>query len=79
MVSGFVTKEYDELVSEEKRYYCLNCARSETEIPLVSLRYDGSRAWICSQCLPILIHQPGKLAGRMADAENFPPAEAGSH
>jgi hypothetical protein len=54
---------------------CLNCQRSETVIPLVALRYDGSQAWICSQCLPILIHQPQRLIGRLAGAENLSPAE----
>ncbi len=51
--------------------YCLNCLRPETVIPLVSLRYSGRGAWICSQCLPILIHNPQKLAGRLSGVENI--------
>lgn len=54
---------------------CLNCERPETATPLVALRYNGSQAWICSQCLPILIHQPQRLIGRLAGAENLKPAE----
>lgn len=54
---------------------CLNCGRPETAIPLVSLRYNGDQAWICSQCLPVLIHHPQRLAGRLANAENLEPAE----
>ena len=54
--------------------YCLNCKRPETVIPLVNLRYSGRQAWICSQCLPILIHNPQKLAGRLDGAENMNPA-----
>jgi hypothetical protein len=50
---------------------CLNCSRPETEMPLVSLRYSGSQAWICSQCLPVLIHHPKKLVGRLEGAENI--------
>ncbi|MCK6624100.1 MAG: hypothetical protein L6R45_02870 [Anaerolineae bacterium] len=53
---------------------CLNCNRPETVIPLVSLRYVGRPAWICSQCLPMLIHQPERLAGKLAGAEQFAPA-----
>jgi hypothetical protein len=53
---------------------CLNCERPDTAAPLVALRYNGSQAWICSQCLPILIHQPQRLIGRMAGAENLAPA-----
>ena len=45
---------------------CLNCQRPESLVPLVSLRYQGSSAWICSQCLPVLIHDPQRLAGRLA-------------
>ena len=54
---------------------CLNCGRPETVIPLVSLRYNGDQAWICSQCLPVLIHNPQRLAGRLANAEKLEPAE----
>jgi hypothetical protein len=55
--------------------HCLNCGRSEEMVPLVNLRYSGNQAWICSQCLPTLIHRPGQLAGKMANAENFTPLE----
>ncbi len=50
---------------------CLNCGRTESVIPLVSLRYDGEQAWICSQCLPILIHKPQNLAGKLKNAERI--------
>ena len=53
---------------------CLNCNRPETVIPLVNLRYAGQQAWICSQCLPVLIHQPQQLAGKLTGAENLEPA-----
>ena len=46
-------------------YACLNCSRSENEIPLVSLRYAGGQAWICSQCLPTLIHKPEQLTTKL--------------
>ena len=54
---------------------CLNCQRPESQVPLVSLRYQGSGAWICSQCLPILIHNPQRLAGQMVGAEHMQPAD----
>jgi len=56
-------------------YFCLNCERPETATPLVALRYNGGQAWICSQCLPVLIHQPQRLIGRLVGAENLTPAE----
>lgn len=55
--------------------FCLNCQRPESLVPLVALRYQSSSAWICSQCLPILIHNPHQLAGRLAAAESLTPAD----
>ncbi|MFH2101926.1 MAG: hypothetical protein ABIJ39_01025 [Chloroflexota bacterium] len=55
--------------------HCLNCNRSEQDIPLVSLQYRGDQAHICSQCFPMLIHAPGKLAGKLEGADSIPPAE----
>ena len=45
--------------------HCLNCNRSENEIPLVSLRFRGEGNWICSQCLPILIHNAHELETKL--------------
>jgi hypothetical protein len=54
---------------------CLNCSSSENNIPLVNLTYSGKDAYICSRCLPLLIHQPQTLIGKLEGAENIPPAE----
>lgn len=54
---------------------CLNCNRSEQEIPLVTLQYQGKQVYICSQCFPTLIHSPAKLAGELKDAEKIQPAD----
>ena len=52
---------------------CLNCHGTENERPLITLRYSGQPAWICSGCLPVLIHHPDqvahKLPGRPASNE----------
>lgn len=56
---------------------CLNCNRSDEEIPLVSLRYAGKQAWVCSQCMPVLIHKPQQLAGKLAGAEKMTGAAHG--
>lgn len=58
---------------------CLNCDRPENVIPLVSLRYAGQQAWICSLCLPTLIHQPAQLAGRLENAHRITPAPPDEH
>lgn len=54
---------------------CLSCNRLENEIPLVTLTYSAKPAYICSHCLPMLIHHPEQLIGRLEGAENIPPAE----
>ncbi len=61
-------------MASQTLHHCLNCERPETMIPLLALRYDGKDAWICSQCIPILIHQPIQLAGKLRGAATIPPA-----
>ena len=54
---------------------CLLCERSTDVTPLIPLEYREERLWICPQHLPVLIHDPGQLVGRLAGAENLKPAE----
>ena len=54
---------------------CLACNRSQSDVPLVSLVYQGSPHWICPQHLPLLIHDPARLAGKLDGAETMEPAE----
>jgi len=55
--------------------HCLNCGRSEQEVPLVTLRFDGETRFICSQCFPLLIHHPERLSGKLPHAEKFGAAD----
>lgn len=59
----------------QKINYCLNCNASENDIPLVNLIYAGQQTFICSNCLPVLIHHPQKLIGKLDGAENILPAK----
>jgi len=54
---------------------CLVCTRPSTEVPLIAFQYRGADLWICPQHLPILIHDPSKLAGRLPGAEGLRPAD----
>lgn len=54
---------------------CLACGRSDRETPLVQLLHRGAELYICPQHLPILIHNPAELIGKLAGAEELPPAE----
>ncbi len=54
---------------------CLACGRGSDETPLVSLEYKGSTLRICPQHLPVLIHDPHQLIGRLPGAEKLTPAD----
>jgi hypothetical protein len=54
---------------------CLACDRDASTTPLVPLEYRGARTWICPQHLPVLIHDPARLVGRLEGAENLRPAD----
>ena len=43
---------------------CLNCGRTDAEVPISVWRYQGRDMRICSECLPILIHERAKLAAK---------------
>ena len=36
--------------------HCYNCGRSEDDGPLLPVRTKGTSTWVCTQCLPALIH-----------------------
>lgn len=63
----------------EKTPTCLYCHRSANEVPLISLVYRDGSAWICPQHLPILIHQPHKLANILPGVENLDGPEGHDH
>jgi hypothetical protein len=54
---------------------CLYCEQTQDEIPLLALTYQGESYWICPSHLPILIHKPGELIGRLPGAEKLTPHE----
>jgi hypothetical protein len=61
--------------TEERDDVCLACGRDDGETPLLQIRYRGGHRWICPQHLPILIHDPARLAGRLPGAEHLKPAD----
>jgi hypothetical protein len=54
---------------------CLACGRGADVVPLIALTYRGGSHWICPQHLPVLIHDPTRLVGRLPGAEDLQPAE----
>jgi len=62
-------------MSNTQTLTCSNCAISDQEAPLVSLRFQGQEEWICTQCLPQLIHQPQQLVGKLSKVAAAPSDE----
>ncbi len=44
---------------------CLNCGNLESDVPLISIRFGGKPLWVCSRCMPVLIHEPQQLADKL--------------
>ena len=55
---------------------CIACDRTESATPLIVFEFKGGRYWICPQHLPILIHKPDQLAGKLPGAEDLAPADS---
>jgi hypothetical protein len=54
---------------------CILCGRGDAEVPIVTFAYRGARHAVCSQHLPVLIHDPASLAGVLPGAEGLAPAD----
>ncbi len=50
---------------------CVVCEHTSQEIPLLSIEYQGKQYWICPDHLPVLIHEPAQLIGRLPGAEKL--------
>jgi hypothetical protein len=54
---------------------CLNCNRSEQQVPLLVLQFRLDTIHICPQCLPLLIHKPEKLVDKLPGMDLTRPVE----
>jgi hypothetical protein len=54
---------------------CLNCKRTEEQIPLLVVQFQSQTIHICPQCLPLLIHKPEKLSAKLPGMDITRPAE----
>ncbi len=54
---------------------CIACSRTAAETPLLTLEYRDAAFSICAQHLPVLIHDPAQLTGRLPGAEAMKPSE----
>jgi hypothetical protein len=54
---------------------CVACERGSDDVPLLTAEFRGRQFYICAQHLPILIHDPGQLEGRLEGAETLSPSD----
>ncbi len=62
----------------ERKASCVQCERNGDEVPLIPLNFQDNHYWICPQHLPILIHKPQMLVGKLPGVENL-EAEGHDH
>ena len=55
----------------ETKPQCIHCGRTSDEVPLLNLKYQTANYWICPVHLPIVIHKPHMLVGKLPGAENL--------
>ena len=63
----------------ENQKTCIYCEKDSSQVPLIRFVFKHEEAWICPQHLPILIHKPAKLAGKLPGAENLASAQGHDH
>ena len=50
---------------------CIICGKTHEEIPLTEFKYKKTNFWICPQHIPVLIHDPHKMADLLQGAADF--------
>ncbi|MEE9599703.1 MAG: hypothetical protein V3V66_04500 [Anaerolineales bacterium] len=60
-------------MTEINKNTCIHCDRDDTQVPLLDFSYKDKRFSICSEHLPVLLHRPQEMIGKLPDAENLNP------
>jgi len=60
-------------MTEINKNTCIHCDRDDTQVPLLDFSYKNKRFSICSEHLPVLLHRPQEMIGKLPDAENLNP------
>lgn len=63
-------------MTHESQALCAYCAQGSDQVPLLELTYRQEKAWICSTHLPVLIHKPERLMGKLPGAEHIPRSDS---
>ncbi len=60
-------------MTKQNEKNCINCERTDAQIPLITLTFKGEAKYICAQCLPVLIHKTHMLADKLPGVEIAQP------
>jgi len=63
-------------MNKENLNICISCNRPESVVPLVSITFSKNATWICTQCLPTLIHNPQNLVEKFENMNTENPLDA---
>lgn len=58
---------------------CIFCERDSEQVPLIQFQFRKNNLAICPQHLPVLIHDPSQLIGKLPGAEDLEPSEGSHH
>lgn len=61
--------------NEDKLNVCISCNRDESIVPLVAITFAQQPTWICTQCLPTLIHEPQRLVEKFKSMDIDNPVD----
>jgi hypothetical protein len=50
---------------------CIVCESSSQQVPLIKMNYRDEKVYVCPQHLPVFIHHPEQLVGKLPGAEEF--------
>lgn len=63
-------------MTEKTQPTCIQCGKDSNQVALIAFSYQGAEYQICTKHLPVLIHNPHSLTGKLPEADKIPPAEA---
>ncbi len=63
-------------MTDTKEHSCIHCGRDDSQVPLIGFLYKGGKYRICTEHLPVLIHEPTELDGKLPDMDKLNPAES---
>jgi len=63
------------MTQDAKAKSCVMCGRGPQDTPVLRFEFRDAAFWICPQHLPVLIHDPSQLVGRLAGAERLAPSD----